>query len=340
MGIIKRKIAVDLGTANTVIMEENKVVVEQPSIVAIDRRTEEVIAVGDKALLMHEKTHENIKTIRPLRDGVIADFTAAQEMIRRFIRMIPPSNIVQKIMGSSWQMVISIPSNITEVEKRAVRESAEQAGAREVYLIYQPMAAAIGMNIDVTLPEGHMIIDIGGGTTDIAIISNQGIVVDQSIRVAGDEFTQAIIDYMKNKHNLIIGERIAEEIKKKVGAAIEQLEDPPEPMEVVGRDSIKGIPKKVTLHYHEVAEALKNSLRILEEAIIKALSQAPPAISADLHRHGIHITGGGSLLRGLDKKIHRLTGLEVHRAENPLYAVVYGANEVLKDLNKYEFMFV
>ncbi len=335
-----RKIAVDLGTANTVIIEEDEIVVEQPSIVAIDRRSGEVIAVGERARLMHEKTHEDIKTIRPLRDGVIADFTAAQEMIRAFIRMIPPRSFLQKVFPASWKMVISIPSNITEVEKRAVRESAEQAGAREVYLIYQPMAAAVGMGIDVTEPVGHMVIDIGGGTTDIAIISNQGIIVDQSLRIAGDEFNHAIIDYMRSKHNLIIGERIAEDIKKHIGAAVPHLDNPPEPYNVVGRDLQKGVPRQVTLTYQEIAEALKGPLQTIEEAIIKALSQAPPAISADLHEHGIHITGGGSQLRGLDKRLERLTGLKVYRAQNPLYAVVYGANEVVKDLDRFTFMFV
>ncbi len=250
---LTQEIAIDLGTANTLIIHNDKVVVDEPSIVAIDRMTGKVIAVGKQAMMMHGKTHENIKTIRPLKDGVIADFDAAEHMIRGMIKMINPKG---SIFTPSLKMVICIPSGITEVEKRAVRDSAEHAGAKEVYLIHEPMAAAIGIGIDVEEPMGNMIIDIGGGTSEIAVIALGGIVCDQSIRVAGDGFTNDIWDYMRRQHNILIGERSAERIKIEVGSALPELDNPPPDFAVHGRDLMTGIPKEITVSYSEIAHAL------------------------------------------------------------------------------------
>ena len=248
-----QEIAIDLGTANTLIIHNDKVVVDEPSIVAIDRTSGKIIAVGKQAMQMHGKTHENIKTIRPLKDGVIADFHAAEHMIRGMIKMINPG---KRLFNPSLKMVICIPSGITEVEKRAVRDSAEHAGGKEVYLIHEPMAAAIGIGIDVEEPMGNMIIDIGGGTSEIAVIALGGIVCDKSIRVAGDEFTSDIEDYLRRQHNILIGERTAERIKIEVGAAMTELENPPEDYAVHGRDLMTGIPKEIHVSYVEIAHAL------------------------------------------------------------------------------------
>ena len=250
-------IAIDLGTANTLIMYNDEVVVDQPSIVAIDRMTGKVIAIGSEARQMHEKTHEKYKTIRPLRDGVIADFTVAEHMIRGMIKMINAKN---KFFSTSYRMVICIPSGITEVEKRAVKDSAEQAGAKEVYLIQEPMAAAIGIGLNVKEPTGHMVVDIGGGTTEIAVIALSGIVTDQSIRIAGDEFNEDILDYMRKQHNMLIGERSAERIKIEVGAALPELENAPDDIEIRGKDLMTGIPKTISVSYRELSHALNKSI--------------------------------------------------------------------------------
>ncbi|MBC8047285.1 MAG: rod shape-determining protein [Fimbriimonadaceae bacterium] len=334
---LTQEIAIDLGTANTLIIAHDKVMVDEPSIVAIDRKTEKIIAVGKRAMQMHEKTHDNIKTIRPLKDGVIADFQAAESMIRGLIGMIFPKN---RIFKPSLIMVICIPSGITEVEKRAVKDSAEQAGAKEVYLIQEPMAAALGIGLDVQEPVGHMIIDIGGGTTEIAVVALSGIVCDQSIRVAGDEFTADIVDYMRRQHNLLIGERTAEAIKINVGAAITELEDAPEDYQVSGRDLMTGIPKQLVVTYSEIAHALDKSISKVEEAILKALETTPPELASDIQREGIHLTGGGALLRGLDKRIAQKTKLHVHVADDPLRAVVRGTGIALKDREHYEALFI
>src|SRR5882762_5401472 len=292
-----QEIAMDLGTANTLIIHNDEIVVNEPSIVALDRNNpKNVLAVGKRALMMHEKTHESIRTVRPLKDGVIADFNAAELMIREMIKMIYPK---KPLFPPSWRMMICIPSSITEVEKRAVRDSAEQAGAREVYLIHEPMAAALGMGIDVEEPVGHMIIDIGGGTTGISVIALAGIVCDQSIRVAGDEFTADIVDYIRRQHNMLIGERTAEAIKINVGAAMSELDDPPEDYAVHGRDLMTGIPKQIIVNYQEIAHALDKSISKVEEAVLKALETTPPELAADIYRTGIYLTGGGALLRGL-----------------------------------------
>ncbi|HET6243471.1 MAG: rod shape-determining protein [Bacteroidetes bacterium] len=333
--LFTQEIAIDLGTANTLIIFNDKVVVDEPSIVAIDRTTGKVIAVGKKAMQMHGKTHENIKTIRPLKDGVIADFHAAEHMIREMIKMINPG---RKLFTPSLKMVICIPSGITEVEKRAVRDSAEHAGGKEVYLIHEPMAAAIGIGIDVEEPMGNMIIDIGGGTSEIAVIALGGIVCDKSIRVAGDEFTSDIEDYMRRQHNILIGERSAERIKIEVGAAMPDIDNPPPDYAVHGRDLMTGIPKEIYVSYSEIAHALDKSIAKIEEAILSALEMTPPELSADIYRTGIYMAGGGSLLRGLNKRIALKTKLPVHVAEDPLRAVARGTGIALKNIEKFPFL--
>lgn len=329
------EIAIDLGTANTLIIHEDKVVVDEPSIVAIDRTTNKVIAVGKKAMQMHEKTHDNIKTVRPLKDGVIADFQAAESMIREMIKMIYKKT---PMFSPSYTMVICIPSGITEVEKRAVKDSAEQAGAREVYMIHEPMAAAIGIGIDVEEPVGNMIIDIGGGTTEIAVIALSGIVCDQSIRVAGDEFTMDIIDFMRRQHNMMIGERTAENIKINVGSALTELENAPDDYAVNGRDLMTGIPKQIMVSYSEIAHAIDKSISKIEEAVLKGLETTPPELAADIYKTGLYLTGGGALIRGLDKRIAQKTKLPVHVAEDPLRAVVRGTGKSLKNIGRWSFL--
>src|SRR6476659_1444372 len=316
-----QEIAIDLGTANTLIIHNDEVVVNEPSIVALNRNNpKEVLAVGKRALMMHEKTHESIRTVRPLKDGVIADFNAAELMIREMIKMI------------------YIPSSITEVEKRAVRDSAEQAGAKEVYLIHEPMAAALGIGIDVEEPVGNMIIDIGGGTTGITVIALAGIVCDQSIRIAGDEFTADIMEALRRYHSLLIGERTAEQIKIQVGAAMKDLDNPPEDIPVNGRDLVTGIPNQIMVSYQEIAEALDKSVFKIEEAILKALETTPPELASDIYRRGLYLTGGGALLKGLDKRLSQKIKLPVHVADDPLKSVVRGTGLALKNYDRYPFV--
>ncbi len=330
-----KEIAIDLGTANTIIIYNDKVVVDEPSIVAIERNTGRIIAVGKRAMMMHGKTHENIKTIRPLRDGVIADFQSAEYMIREMIKMIFPR---KTMFPPALKMVICIPSGITEVEERAVKDSAEQAGAKEVKLIHEPMAAAIGIGIDVLEPTGNMVIDIGGGTSEIAVIALGGIVNNKSIRIAGDDFTYDIMEYMRKQHNINIGERTAERIKIEVGAAIPDLENPPEDHPVHGRDMLTGIPKEITVNYQEIANCLDKSISKIEAAVLNALEMTPPELSADIYRTGIYLAGGGSMLRGLDKRLHMKTKLPIHVAEDPLRAVARGTGIALKNFDKFTFL--
>ncbi len=331
--IFSQDLAIDLGTANTLIIYKDQVVVDEPSIIAINRRTGVVKAVGMQAQQMHGRTHEDIKTIRPLKDGVIADFNAAELMLRGMIGMI---NNGKKLFSPHLRMVICIPSGITEVEKRAVKDSAERAGSKEVYLIPEPMAAAIGIGIDVEEPMGNMVIDIGGGTTEIAVIALAGIVCDQSIRIAGDEFSNDIMEYMRREHNILIGERSAERMKIEVGAALPELDNPPPDYSVNGRDLMTGIPKQITVSYSEIANALDKSITKIEEAILKALESTPPELSADIFQTGLYLTGGGALLRGLDKRISQKTKLPVYIAEDPLKAVVRGTGIALKYLSRYK----
>jgi rod shape-determining protein MreB and related proteins len=335
MGLFTKEIAIDLGTANTIIIYNDKVVVDEPSIVAMERSSGRIIAVGKKAQMMHGKTHENIKTIRPLRGGVIADFHAAEHMIREMIKMI---DLRKSWFPPALKMVICIPSGITEVEERAVKDSAEQAGAKEVRLIHEPMAAAIGIGIDVLEPVGNMVIDIGGGTSEIAVIALGGIVNNKSIRIAGDEFNADIEEYMRKQHNINVGERTAERIKIEVGAALADIDNPPPEYKVHGRDMLTGIPKEVIVNHAEIAHALDKSISKIEAAVLNALEMTPPELSADIFETGIYLAGGGSLLRGLDKRIHMRTKLTVHVAEDPLRAVARGTGIALKNFDKFTFL--
>jgi rod shape-determining protein MreB len=331
-------IAIDLGTANTLIIHNDKVVVDSPSIVARDRRSNKIIAVGQEAALMQGKTHENIKTIRPLKDGVIADFNASEQMISMFIKNIP--TLKKRLFSPALRMVICIPSGITEVEMRAVRESAERVNGKEVYLIHEPMAAAIGIGVNIMQPKGNMIIDIGGGTTEIAVIALSGIVCDKSVKVAGDVFTNDIIYYMRTQHNLYVGERTAERVKILIGSALEELENPPDDMTVQGRDLLTGKPKETVISYREIAKALDKSIIRIEDSVMETLSQTPPELAADIYNTGVYLAGGGSMLRGLDKRLSQKTDLPIFIAEDPLRAVVRGTGIALKNIEQYKSVLV
>lgn len=333
--MLTQELAMDLGTANTLIIHNDKIVVDEPSIVAIDGQSGRLIAIGNEARRMHGKTHQNIKTIRPLRDGVIADFNAAEMMIRGMIKMIKTRS---KMFSPSLRMVICIPSGSTNVEIRAVRDSAEHSGGREVYLIYEPMAAALGIGLDVEAPEGHMVVDIGGGTTEVAVISLGGIVCNESINIAGDVFTEDIQNYMKQQHNVKVGERTAEEIKINVGAAIDKLDTPPDDYIVRGPNIITSLPLDIPVSYKEVASALDKSLLKIDLAIMKVLEKIPPELYSDIYRNGIYLAGGGALLRGLDKRLQQKTRIPVHVSEDPLRAVARGTGVALKNIHKFSFL--
>ena len=330
-----QEIAIDLGTANTIIIHNDKIVVDEPSVVALDRRDDKLIALGEKARQMHGKTHDNIKVIHPLRDGVIADFYAAELMIRGMIKMI---NKKPRLFAPSLKMVICIPSGSTEVEIRAVRDSSEHAGGREVYMIYEPMAAAIGIGIDVEAPEGTMIVDIGGGTTEIAVISLGGIVSNKSIRIAGNDLTQDIMEYMRRQHNIKVGERTAEFIKINVGAALTDLEDPPQDFIVRGPNAMTALPMEVPVSYQEIAHCLEKTLSKIEAAVLSALEQTPPELYSDIVNKGIFLAGGGALLRGLDKRLSDKINIPVHIADDPLHAVARGTGIALKNVDKFQFL--
>jgi rod shape-determining protein MreB len=332
---LTQELAMDLGTANTVIIHNDKIVVDEPSIVAINQNTGKPIAIGEMARQMHGKTHENIKTIRPLRDGVIADFNAAEQMIRGMIKQINPKN---RWFTPSLRLVVCIPSGSTEVEIRAVRDSAEHAGGRDVYMIYEPMAASLGIGIDVEAPEGSMIVDIGGGTTEIAVIALGGIVCNKSIRVAGDGFTADIQQYMRHQHNIKIGERTAEDIKITVGSALSEIDNPPSSFTVRGPNLMTALPVEVAVTYQEVAHCLDKSLAKVEAAVLGVLEQTPPELYADIVQRGIYLAGGGALLRGLDKRLTEKINIPFHVAEDPLHAVVRGTGIALKNIGKFPFL--
>ena len=329
-----QEIAIDLGTANTIIMCNDKIVVDEPSVVALDRRTDKLIAIGEQARQMHGRTHENIRTVRPLRDGVIADFYAAEQMIRGMIGMI---NNKPRLFTPALKMVVCIPSGSTEVEIRAVRDSSEHAGGRDVYMIYEPMAAAIGIGIDVEAPEGNMIVDIGGGTTEIAVISLGGIVSNKSIRIAGDDLTEDIIDYMGRQHNIRIGERTAELIKINVGAALTDLDDAPDDYIVHGPNRLTALPLEVPVSYQEIAHCLEKSISKIEAAVLSALEATPAELYADIVKKGIYLAGGGALLSGLDKRLSDRIQIPFHIAEDPLRAVARGTGVALKNVDKFNF---
>ncbi len=332
---LTQEIAIDLGTANTVIIHNDKIVVDEPSIVAIDKNTGKLIAIGDAARQMHGKTHENIKTVRPLRDGVIADFNAAEMMIRGMIKLI---NTGSKFFTPSLKMVVCIPSGSTEVELRAVRDSSEHAGGRDVYLIYEPMAAAIGIGLDVEAPEGCMIVDVGGGTTEIAVIALGGIVCNKSIRIAGDGFTADIQSYMRHQHNIKIGEKTAEDIKIAVGAALPDIDNPPQDYIVRGPNIMTSLPIEIPISYQEIAYCLDKSLTKVEAALLNVLEQTPPELYADVVNKGIYLTGGGALLRGLDKRLADKLNINFNVVEDPLHAVARGTGVALKNVDKFPFL--
>ena len=329
-------IAMDLGTANTIIISNDKIVVDEPSVVAVDRRTDRMIAVGEKAKMMYEKTHDNIRTIRPLYNGVISDFSACEQMMRGLIKM---AHTGSRFFSPSLRMVIGVPSGSTEVELRAVRDAAEHANGRDVYLIFEPMAAAIGIGVDVEAPEGNMVVDIGGGTTEIAVISLGGIVSNNSIRVAGDDFTSDIRDYMSRQHNVKVSERMAERIKIHVGSAISDLgNDAPEDYLVNGPNRITSLPVHVPICYQEIAHCIDRSVAKLEIAVLNALESTPPELYADIIKNGIYLTGGGALLRGLDKRLSEKIKIPFHIAEDPLHSVAKGVGIALKNVDRFQFL--
>ncbi len=332
---LTQELAIDLGTANTVIISEGKIMVDEPSIVAIDYQTNKLVAIGNQARQMHGKTHSNIKTVRPLKDGVIADFNATEMMLRGMIRKVRSRG---SMFSPSLKMVICIPSGSTNVEIRAVRDSAEHAGGREVYMIYEPMAAALGAGLDVEAPEGHMIIDIGGGTTEIACISLGGIVCSESINVAGDVLTEDIQAYVRQQHNIRIGERTAEDIKIAVGAAVSELDDEPDDFVVTGPNVLTSLPSTLTLSYSEIAYALEKSLVKIDATIMKVLEMVPPELYADIVRKGIYLAGGGALLKGLDRRLMEKTNIPFVVAEDPLRAVARGTGIALKNIHKFSFL--
>jgi rod shape-determining protein MreB len=321
-------LAIDLGTANTKIWMKGKgLVLHEPSTVAFDRNTKKIVAIGNEAREMVGRTHRDIRTIRPMKDGVIADFEIAEGMLREFIKKIHANWM------PSRRIVISVPSGITEVEKRAVRDSAEHAGAKEVHLIAEPMAAAIGIGLDVDAPVGNMVIDIGGGTTEIAIIALSGLVNEESIRIAGDEMNNAIVQYFKKNHNLLIGERTAEAIKCEVGSAMPLKEEIT--IQVKGRDLVNAVPKTTEGSSVEIRESLNECISQIVDAVKLALERTPPELSSDILDRGIMLTGGGALLKGLDERLRLETGLPVHVAEDPITAVVRGTGKVLENINQY-----
>ena len=330
-----QELAIDLGTANTLIIYNGKVVVDEPSIIALELQTGKVKAIGTEAKKMDGRVHPNIKTIRPLKDGVIADFKATELMLRGLIKKVRTTS---SMFSPSLRMVICIPSGSTNVEIRAVRDSAEHAGARDVYMIFEPMAAALGAGLDVEASEGNMVIDIGGGTSGIACISLGGIVCSESINVAGDVFTTDIQNYVRQQHNIRIGERTAEEIKHAIGAAISDLDEEPEDFVLTGPNMLTALPQTVTLSYNEIAYALEKSLVKLDAALMTVLETMPPELYADIVKNGIYLAGGGALIKGLDKRLSNKSGLPVHIAEDPLRAIARGTSIAMKNVDKFSFL--
>jgi rod shape-determining protein MreB len=333
---LTQDIAMDLGTANTIICRNGKIVVDEPSVVALNRHTNKMIAVGKKAKMMYEKTNENIRTCRPMRDGVIADFYACEQMMRGLIKM---ANTGRHLFSPSLRMVIGVPSGSTEVELRAVRDSAEHSGGRDVYLLFEPMAAAIGVGLDVEAPEGNMVVDIGGGSTEIAVISLGGIVTNNSIRVAGDDFTADIKEYMSRQHNVLVSERMAERIKETVGSALTDLgENAPEDYIVHGPNRITALPMAIPVCYQEIAHCIDKSVAKIETAVLGALEKTPPELYADIVKNGIWLTGGGALLRGLDKRLEDKIKIPFHVADDPLLCVARGTDIALKNVHNFSFL--
>jgi len=327
-GMFSNEIAIDLGTANTLVYVKGKgILVREPSVVAMSKSDRKVLAIGYEAREMMGKTHADVEVIRPMRDGVIDDDEVAEEMIRAFIRKVTKNRLTRP------RVIVCVPSGVTKSEKRIINDSAEHAGAREVYLIAEPMAAALGVGLPVDQPMGSMVIDIGGGTTEIAVISLSGIVTDTSIRTGGDEMDEKIIQYMRSNYNLLIGERTAEEIKCRIGSAYPLKEELK--MTAKGRDLIAGIPKAVEISSEEVREALAEPVRQIVDAVKLSLEKTPPELAADIRDHGIMLTGGGSMLKGLANKLRDETSLPVNLADDPLTCVVRGTGIVLDDMERY-----
>ena len=332
---LTKEISIDLGTANTLIIHNDKIVINEPSIVALDTKTNKLIAVGERARQMQGKEHEGIRTVRPLRKGVIADFNAAELMIRGFVKKLSSKS---NWVSPSRRMVVGIPSGSTEVEIRAVRGSSEHAQGRDVYMIYEPMAAALGIGLDVEAPQGNMVVDIGGGTSEIAVISLGGIVCNKSIQIAGDDFTEDIQEHMRRAHNVKVGERMAELIKINVGSALTELENPPEDFIVHGPNQMTALPMEIPVSYQEISHCIEKSISKIEAAVLGALEQTPPELYADIVKNGIYLTGGGALLRGLDKRLTDKIGIQFHIAEDPLLAVAKGTGVALKNINRFSFL--
>ncbi len=332
---LTKEIAIDLGTANTIIIHNDKIVIDEPSIVALEKRTGKLMAVGREAKLMQGKENDGIETIRPLRKGVIANFNAAEMMIRGLIKKASSKN---NWFSPSMKMVVGIPSGSTEVEIRAVRDSSEHAGGRDVYMIYEPMAAALGIGIDVLAPQGNMIVDIGGGTTEIAVISLGGIVSNKSIQVAGDDLTDDIMEHMSRVHNVKVGERTAEMIKIHVGSALTELENPPEDFIVHGPNKMTALPMEVPVSYQEISHCIEKSISRIEAAVLQALDETPPELYSDIVMNGIFLAGGGAMLRGLDKRLTDKIGIQFHIAEDPLLAVAKGTGVALKNIETFSFL--
>jgi len=333
---LTQELSMDLGTANTIIMHNDKIVVNEPSIVALDERTDKMVAVGNQAKMMYEKTNKDVRVVRPLRNGVIADFDACEQMMRGLIGMVDTG---RRLFSPSLKMVIGVPSGSTEVELRAVRDSAEHAGGREVYMLFEPMAAAIGIGIDVLAPEGNMIVDIGGGTTEIAVISLGGLVSNNSVKVAGDDFTADIQEYMGRQHNVKVSERMAERIKINVGAALTELGDEaPEDYIVNGPNKITALPMSIPVCYQEIAHCLDRSIAKIESAVLNTLENTPPELYADILKNGIYLSGGGSMLRGISKRLADKIGIEFHVADEPLLSVAKGTGVALKNVDRFSFL--
>ena len=333
---LTQELAMDLGTANTVIFQNDQIVLDEPSIVALETGSGKLVALGHKAKLMHERTNPGIKTVRPLRDGVIADFQAAEMMIRGFIKQVNSKH--KSLFTPNLKIVVGIPSGSTEVEIRAVRDSSEHAGGRDVFLIYEPMAAALGIGLDVEAPKGNMVVDIGGGTAEIAVISLGGIVVQQSIDTAGDVFTRDIQNHLRQQHNIRVGEITSEKVKIAVGAALPELDVEPEPYVVRGPNIITSHPVEAVITYQEIAHCLDKSISVIEAGIMNALEHTPPELYADIVENGIFLSGGGALLRGLDKRLSEKMNIPFHVAEDPLRAVARGTCIALKNTDNYSFL--
>ncbi len=330
-----QEIAMDLGTANSIIIHNDKIVVDEPSVVAIENKTDKLLAVGTTAHQMEGKEPPGIRTVRPLRDGVIANFQAAEQMIRGMVKLVSSK---RRWFSPSLRMVVCIPSGSTEVEIRAVRDSSEHAGGRDVYMIYEPMAAALGIGLDVEAPEGNMIVDIGGGSTEIAVISLGGIVSNKSIRIAGNDLTWDIQEHMSRVHNLKVGMTMAEQIKINLGSSLPVLDNPPEPYIVCGPNKMTSLPMEVAVTYEEISHAIEQSIVKMEGAILAALATTPPELYADIVRNGIYLAGGGALLRGLAKRLTEKIRIEFKIAEDPLHAVAKGTGIALKNINKFSFL--